>query len=100
MPNYTQHESLTVDSSAGGIALTAATIAGKSKALLTVETASCRFTVDGTAPTTTVGHLAQPGDVIRLESESELTKFRAIRDGSVSATIKASYGAGGTPGWT
>jgi len=91
---YGKHEAVTVDSTAGGVGLTAATIAGTNRALLTVETAAIRYTVNGTAPTTAVGHLAQPGDVIKLESQDELTKFRAIRQGGVSGTIMASYGAG------
>lgn len=91
---YGAHEAVTVDDTAGGVALTAATIIPFNRAFLTVETAAFRFTVDGTAPTTAVGHLAQPGDVIKLSSNDELTRFRAIRQGSVSATVMASYGAG------
>ena len=97
MASYTGHESITVDNTAGGVALTAATIVGSNIALLTIEDAPMRYTVNGTAPTTTVGHLVQPGDVIKLGSEDEMRKFRAIRTGGVSAVIKASYGQGGPP---
>jgi|CXWL01.1.fsa_nt_gi hypothetical protein len=93
---YGAHESVTVDSTAGGVALTAATIIPFNRAVLTVETAAIRYTVDGTAPTTAVGHLAQPGDVIKLAGNDELTRFRAIRQGGVSGTIMASYGTGGS----
>ena len=93
---YGAHESVTVDNTAGGVALTAATIIPFNRALLTVETAAIRFTADGTAPTTAIGHLAQPGDVIKLAGNDELTRFRAIRQGGVSGTIMASYGTGGS----
>lgn len=94
MPSYTAHESIAVAGAA--IGLTAATIANMGDALLTVEDAAIRFTVDGTTPTATVGHLAQPGDVIKLTSPDELQKFRAIRQGGVSGTLKATYGTGGS----
>jgi hypothetical protein len=85
---FTAHESITVADTA--IGLTDATIVGQQKAFLTVETADIRFTADGTTPTTTVGHLASPGDIIELERD-ELPRFLAIRTGA-SATLKASYG--------
>lgn len=89
MPVYTAHESITVSSTAiGG---TAATIANKHHAVITVETAQIRYTVDGTTPTATVGHIADDGNVIKLESADEVQKFRAIRTGA-DATLKASYG--------
>ena len=94
MASYSAHEAITVAGTAVG--LTAATIVGSNKAVLTVEVAPIRFTVDGTTPTASVGHLAQVGDVIKLDSEDELRKFRAIRTGA-SGTIMATYGTGGPP---
>ena len=95
MPGYIAHESITVAGTA--IGLTAATIVSSNLAVLTLEDAPISYTVNGTTPTATVGHLAQPGDVIKLESEDELRKFRAIRTGGVSGTLKATYGGGGPP---
>lgn len=84
-------EQLTVDATVGGIALTGATYGTARYAEITVDTADIRFTVDGTAPTATLGHLVGPRDIIRLESNEDIVAFRAIRTGSTSAKINASY---------
>ncbi len=86
-----EYESLTIDNTAGGIALTAAKYSTCTKAFITVETAQIRWTIDGTAPTTTVGHLANAYDIIDLTSAEDLAAFRAIRVGSVSGTIHCTY---------
>lgn len=91
--NAGQHESITVDNTAGGKAFTTAKIAGMRYAFVTVETAQVRFTIDGTAPTTTVGHLLEIGDILKLDSAEDLAAFRAIRTGSTSATIHCTYSA-------
>lgn len=88
MPAAIAHESITVAGTAVG--LTDATFGNANRAFLTVETAPIRFTIDGTTPTSTVGHLANPGDVIELEGQDELVQFLAIRVGA-SATLKATY---------
>lgn len=90
MPDYTQYEAITVAGTAVG--LTAATITGLNKGLITCESAQIRFTVDGTTATATVGHILNDGDVLKLENMSELNKFSAIRTGGVSATLRCSYG--------
>lgn len=84
-------EQLTIDGTAGGIALNSGTYGTTRYAEITVETAPIRFTVDGTPPTSSTGHLASPNDVIRLESNEEIAAFRAIRQTSTSAIIQASY---------
>lgn len=84
-------EKKTVDNTAGGIALTGGTYGTARYALITVETAEIRFTVDGTPPTTSTGHIASAPDVIELESNEEIAAFRAIRTGTTSASIYASY---------
>lgn len=53
------------------------------QALLSVETATIRFRFDGGAPTTTVGHLADPGSVVTITGHASLVAFRAI---AVAAT--------------
>lgn len=81
---------LTIDATAGGIGLAAAPARAALLELL-VETAQIRFTVDGTtAPTTTVGRIANPGDTIRL-SMVDYTKFKAIRTGGTSASVQGDY---------
>ncbi len=71
--------------------LTAATYGLTKRAVITVETAQIRFRTDGTAPTAAVGHLLDAGDTVILESAEDIANFKAIRTGTVSAVINASY---------
>ena len=94
-------EQVTVDSTGGGFGLTGTTIdtfdsttkehRKASEAQLSVETAQIRYTVDGTAPTTTVGHIANDGDILVITGQQNLTKFKAIRTGATSATLTVTY---------
>jgi len=93
----TSYEALTIDDTAGGVPLTVAKYftAATSKivadyAVFAVETAQVRFTVDGTAPTTTVGVLLNPGQMWILSTFEELKNFRMIRVGG-SAALKVMY---------
>ena len=61
------------------------------QAFVTVETASCRFRMDGSDPTSTEGHLLQVGDSINVTGTQNLYNFRAIRDTATSATLRVSY---------
>lgn len=64
---------------------------GVTSATITIETANIRYRTDGSAPTTTEGHLAIPGDVIILETREEVTNFQAIRvttDATIQSTVK------------
>ena len=89
--NADDDESITVDNTVGGVGLTGATYGTSRYALITAETAQMRFTVSGNAPTTTHGHLLNPGDTIYLDSLADITAFRAIRTGSVSGVLQVSY---------
>jgi hypothetical protein len=86
-------EQITVSSTAIGITstlLAPANSAIPTAGMCTVETNQMRFRVDGTDPTTTVGHVANAGDTITLTGHDELRKFRAIRvasDGALHCTI-------------
>ena len=51
---------------------------GAKTAEITVRTASIVFTRSGTIPTATKGIQANPGDIILLNSRSELVYFRGI----------------------
>ncbi len=84
-------EQLTIGNTVNGIALTKAKLGSCNKAIVTVEAASLRYRVDGGFPTSTVGHIAYVGDIIELESSSEMTNFRAIREGSVDSKITVTY---------
>lgn len=56
-----------------------------------VRTAPIVFTRDGTDPTATKGFQANVQDIIVLNSRDELDKFKAIRQGSTSATVDVEY---------
>lgn len=95
------YDDITVDNTAGGVGLTAAKlrpIPGSDGALkeckrviMTVETAAMRYTYDGTAPTTSLGHLVNAGDIIVLLGQPSLDNFRAIRTGGTSADLRVTY---------
>lgn len=58
-----------------------------------LETANVRYTMDGTTPTSTVGHLWTNGNApIVIYGSTQLQKFRAIRVSS-SAQINCTYSA-------
>ena len=89
------YESITVSSAA--IGFTAAKIAlaeslyGRDvdHVVCTVETNPLRYTVDGTTPTSTVGHLMADKDVFVIDKD-DVPKFKAIRTGS-DATLKCTF---------
>ena len=83
-------ETLTVSTTA--VAITATIIDQQhDNALITCEAASVRFRLDGTAPTATVGHVLDPGDILELRG-CELGKFQAIRRDGTDATLQVSTG--------
>lgn len=88
-------EALTFDNTAGGIGFTTSKIAVGSvvagKAVFVLEGGQCRFTVDGTAPTTTVGMLADIGDVITIDNDTDVKNFKCIRTGATSGTAFVTY---------
>lgn len=85
------YESVTVDNTVGGVFLTRATYDRARNAFMTLESAQIRFTKDGTAPTTSVGHLLQVGQTLNLDGSNEIKNFRAIRTGAASGVLKVSY---------
>ena len=83
-------ETLTVSTVA--VAITATIIDQQhDNALITCEAASVRFRLDGTAPTATVGHVLDPGDILELRG-GELGKFQAIRRDGIDAILQVSTG--------
>jgi len=87
-------ESITVSNTA--IGFTDATINPERRikpirAVFVVEAAQIRFTVDGSTPTSTVGFLAEIGDIVTINGEHDIEKFKAIRTGAVDATIQPIY---------
>ncbi len=92
--SFTVFETITVSTLSVG--LTAASIANKNLAIITVESQPVRFRPDGstTAPTTSVGHIMQDGDILELENLEAMQAVRFIRDGGTDATLSCSYGVG------
>ena len=79
----------TTNDSIGGTSYTATTKA--IECYMTLETAQIRWTCDGTTPTTTVGHLMEVGESITLHGHQNLSKFRSIRTGGTSGSLRVSY---------
>jgi len=88
-PSALGYESVTVSTTA--IGFTAATYKDADVAIITVEDANVRFRIDGTAPTTTEGHIAYEQDVVMLRNQADIANFQAIRDDAVDAILKVSF---------
>ena len=83
------YESITVaDSAIGG---TSATYTDATQVEITLETAQIRYRVDGTDPTSSEGHTVYIDDVIYLNSAAQIAGFKAIRTGTDSGVLKATY---------
>lgn len=97
------YEDLTVDDTAGGVALDEDKVQNPSNpiesAQLITFSVSCasgtscniRFTLDGTAPTTTAGILVSYGMIVNIYQHNAIQNFRAIRESSTSAVINVQY---------
>lgn len=87
------YESITVANTAIGFSDTKITSGHYMalKAFCTAETAQMRFRTDGVDPTASEGHLLDIGQSVTIEGRSDLIKFRAIRTGGTSGTLKCSY---------
>lgn len=100
------YENIVVDATVGGVALTSTCyktfteslnrgVVTAKQAMISVETQSIRaLWVPSTVAVpldSTTGHLFAAGDIIWLESGSQIRDFRAVRVGGASANIKVSY---------
>ena len=83
------YESLTV-TSATAVAFTRDLMLSVWQAMITVEDNPIRFRLDGTAPTTTEGHLLQAGDTLEIHSTFDALNFQCIATGG-DAIIRVSY---------
>lgn len=92
--SYLAFEQVTVANSAIGFTATKITPTGgpmATQASCRLETAEIRYTVDLTAPTTTVGTLLEPGDTLVLSGHDVLANFKAIRTGATSGVLDCTY---------
>jgi len=85
------YESLTVANAAEGIGPAWANSKTAYKAFMTAETAEMRFRFDGTAPTSTEGHIIDDGDTLELYGNKNIVNFLAIRTGNDSGVLKITY---------
>lgn len=89
-PEYTaiNYEAITVGTTVVDLA-EAVTSGGATRrgqrALVTVESQQIRFRYDGTAPTSTEGHVAGDGDQIEIVGYDNINNFRAIRHSAATA---------------
>lgn len=88
-------ETLTITSSTA-VGLTAAKYATASgadfekAALVSLETASVRFRLDGTSPTPTVGHLVVFGDSFKVTSRADMGRLKLI-GATATGTAQVTY---------
>ena len=87
---YSGNEALSVAGTAVGF--TAATIANKNHAFITVEGATVRFFVNGQTATASLGAELLPGDILELDSADQLSSFSAISKDGGTATLRCQFG--------
>jgi hypothetical protein len=66
---------------------------GAKEALITVEDAPIRFTLDGTTPVdgTDTGHVLPSASSITVYGLANIRQFRAVRSGGTDAVINVTY---------
>jgi hypothetical protein len=92
--SYQKFEQIAVAASAVGF--TVANITPPGQQMATQAVCSCRlaelsFTVDGTTPTSAVGHLWEAGETKVFNGHDTLVRFAVIRTTAVSGQIDCTY---------
>jgi hypothetical protein len=99
---YIGYTQVTVDNTAGGVPFPSSHIGDSghmrpTQAFCFLESGDIRWTIDGTAPTTSVGNLAVAESALpAISGTTLLSNFRAIRTGGTSGTLSCSFFAGGS----
>lgn len=88
----TKREAITVSSTAVGMSSATYNPAGTAAqaCILTLADAQVRWSVDGVAPTSTVGHVFDVGATLTLRREADFQRFKAIRTGSTDGVLTVS----------
>ena len=87
-------EDITVDDTVGGVGFDVDilnTAVPPKRVYITVETSQCRFTYDGTAPLTTLGHILNPMDALYVDGLKNMRNFRAIKTGTNDSKLVCTY---------
>lgn len=58
---------------------------------ISVEGGDVRFWIDGTSPTSLVGHLLADGEFLNIRGINNILNLSFIRTGSVTTTLRVSY---------
>lgn len=88
--DWLEYETLTVSTT---VTQLAQRLVGWDVAFITVETAAIRYRVDSNAaPSATVGHPLEVGDVLTLSNADEIKNARFIRRDGVDGVLQVSYG--------
>lgn len=61
------------------------------EAFVTCESQAVRYRWDGTDPTSSVGHILNPGDTLTIEGYDNIKAFRAIRKDAADSTLQVTY---------
>jgi hypothetical protein len=61
------------------------------QAYMTLETGDMYYTLDGSSPTATTGHLMTAGENMTVRGRPDLLGFRFMRKESTSGSLKVSY---------
>ncbi|MEA2066229.1 MAG: hypothetical protein U9O65_03910 [Thermotogota bacterium] len=56
----------------------------------TLETDDIRFTLDGTTPSSTVGHLLKSGESLTIANANDIANFKCIKV-TTNASLKVTY---------
>jgi len=60
-------------------------------AFMTVETATLRWTINGSSPTSTSGHKATDGDTISITGYDNLRNFRFLKVSGSDGSLQVTY---------
>ena len=86
------YETITVANTAIGLTASKLTTARKPiSVFITIEDAEIRYRMDGTTPTSTVGHILQPGDSLLVEGWHNMNNIKFIRTTATSGILQVSY---------
>ena len=61
------------------------------RAIITVEAARISYRWDGGTPTSSVGHTANPNDVILVVGGTNIRNFKAIKKDSATPTLRITF---------